>query len=67
MTIKLTLSYSTVTWFVDRALQLPPEAWLRMSLYNGSITWVTIAPSGRVSLRTLGDAGHMAPDMLTTT
>ncbi|KAI0230861.1 Serine/threonine-protein phosphatase PGAM5, mitochondrial [Lamellibrachia satsuma] len=57
---------NVIRYFVCRALQFPPEAWLRMSLYNGSITWVTISPSGRVSLRTLGDAGHMAPDMLTT-
>ena len=49
-----------------RALQLPPEAWLRMSMYNGSVTWFTIRPSGRVSLRYHGDAGHMPPDLLTT-
>ncbi len=50
-----------------RALQFPPEGWLRMGLNNGSITWLTIRPSGRVALRTMGDAGFMPPDKLTRT
>uniref|UniRef100_A0A1A8QQ81 Serine/threonine-protein phosphatase PGAM5, mitochondrial n=1 Tax=Nothobranchius pienaari TaxID=704102 RepID=A0A1A8QQ81_9TELE len=50
-----------------RALQFPPEGWLRMGLHNGSITWLTIRPSGRVGLRTMGDAGFMPPDKLTRT
>ena len=50
-----------------RALQFPPEAWLRMSLHNSSITWIAIRPSGRVVLRALGDCGHLPPDKLTTT
>lgn len=50
-----------------RALQFPPEGWLRMGLNNGSITWLTIRPSGRVALRALGDAGFMPPDKLTRT
>ncbi|XP_011673375.1 serine/threonine-protein phosphatase PGAM5, mitochondrial-like isoform X2 [Strongylocentrotus purpuratus] len=50
---------NVIRYFVCRAMQFPPEAWLRMSLYHGSITWVSIRPSGRVSLRALGDAGFM--------
>lgn len=49
-----------------RALQFPPEGWLRLSLNNGSITWLTIRPNGRVSLRTFGDSGHMLPEAITT-
>ena len=49
-----------------RALQIPPEAWLRMSLYHGSMTWITIRPSGRVGLKCLGDAGFMPAGKLTT-
>ena len=49
-----------------RALQIPPEAWLRMSLYHGSITWITIRPNGRVALKSLGDAGFMPAGKLTT-
>ncbi len=48
-----------------RALQLPPEAWLRTAAYNASITILEIYPSGRVSLRCFGDVGHLPPDMIT--
>lgn len=55
---------NVIRYFVCRAMQFPPEAWLRMSLHHGSITWMSIRPSGRVSLRALGDAGHIPPDKL---
>lgn len=53
--------------FFNRALQFPPEGWLRMSLNNGSITHLVIRPNGRVALRTLGDTGFMPPDKITRT
>ncbi|XP_032899842.1 serine/threonine-protein phosphatase PGAM5, mitochondrial isoform X2 [Amblyraja radiata] len=56
---------NVIRYFVCRALQFPPEGWLRMCLNNGSITWLTIRPNGRVALRTLGDTGFMPPDKLT--
>uniref|UniRef100_A0A3Q3WVQ5 Serine/threonine-protein phosphatase PGAM5, mitochondrial n=1 Tax=Mola mola TaxID=94237 RepID=A0A3Q3WVQ5_MOLML len=56
---------NVIRYFVCRALQFPPEGWLRMGLNNGSITWLTIRPSGRGGL--LGDAGFMPPDKLTRT
>ena len=58
---------NVIRYFVCRALQLPPEAWLRMSLKHGSITWITIRPDGRTSIRALGEAGYMPPNKLTTT
>uniref|UniRef100_A0AAY5KZW0 Serine/threonine-protein phosphatase PGAM5, mitochondrial n=1 Tax=Esox lucius TaxID=8010 RepID=A0AAY5KZW0_ESOLU len=58
---------NVIRYFVCRALQFPPEGWLRMGLNNGSITWLTVRPSGRVALRTLGDSGFMPPDKLTRT
>ena len=58
---------NVIRYFVCRALQLPPEAWLRISLKHGSMTWVTIRPDGRTSIRALGEAGYMPPDKLTTT
>jgi len=45
--------------FHFRALQFPPEAWLRISLNHASITWITIRPSGRVGIRMLGESGFM--------
>lgn len=58
---------NVIRYFVCRALQLPPEAWLRISLKHASITWVTIRPDGRTSIRALGEAGFMPPNKLTTT
>ena len=58
---------NVIRYFVCRALQLPPEAWLRISLKHGSMTWITIRPDGRTSIRTLGESGYMPPDKLTTT
>jgi len=57
---------NVIRYFVCRALQFPPEAWLRLSLNHGSITWLSITPSGRVVLRALGDSGHMPVDSITS-
>ena len=51
--------------FLSRALQFPPEGWLRMSIGNCGVTWLTIRPNGRVSLRGLGDTGHLPPELVT--
>eukprot|EP01032_Pedospumella_encystans_P016121 gene16121-18405_t len=56
---------NVLRYFVMRALQLPPEAWLRMAVYNASITVIHIYPSGRVSLYSLGDVGHLPPSKIT--
>lgn len=58
---------NVIRYYVCRVLQLPPEAWLRMSLKHASITWITIRPNGRVGVMCLGDAGHFPIDKLTTT
>lgn len=57
---------NVIRYFVCRALQFPPEAWLRLSLNHASITWLTVGPSGRVILRTLGDSGFMPPEYVTS-
>uniref|UniRef100_A0A1I8H891 Serine/threonine-protein phosphatase PGAM5, mitochondrial n=2 Tax=Macrostomum lignano TaxID=282301 RepID=A0A1I8H891_9PLAT len=56
---------NVIRYFVCRALQLPPEAWLRFSLDHASITWVTIRPSGRVAVRYVGNSGHIPADKCT--
>ena len=48
-----------------RALQLPPETWLRLCTMNCSLTYLTISPSGHVAARLLGDVGHLKPDQIT--
>eukprot|EP00794_Sanderia_malayensis_P014406 gene14406-15906_t len=56
---------NVIRYFVCRALQFPPEGWLRMSIANCGLTTITIRPNGRVSLKSLGDAGHLPPDQIT--
>ncbi|CAJ0564595.1 unnamed protein product, partial [Mesorhabditis spiculigera] len=56
---------NVIRYFVCRALQFPPEGWLRMSLGNCSMTWLMIRPNGRVALRSLGDIGHLPADKVT--
>ncbi|KAG4066117.1 hypothetical protein HA402_010319 [Bradysia odoriphaga] len=57
---------NVIRYFVCRAMQFPPEAWLRLSLNHASITWLSILPSGRVILRSMGDSGHMPPKFVTS-
>lgn len=57
---------NVIRYFVCRALQFPPEAWLRICLKHASITWLCILPNGRVSLFCLGDTGHMIPQNITS-
>ncbi|GAB0098506.1 Serine/threonine-protein phosphatase Pgam5, mitochondrial [Sergentomyia squamirostris] len=56
---------NVIRYFVCRALQFPPEGWLRISLNHASITWITILPSGRVLIRGLGDSAHIPPEYVT--
>lgn len=56
---------NVIRYFVCRALQLPPEGWLRMAVANCGFTWLAIRPNGRVSLRAFGDVGHLPPELIT--
>lgn len=56
---------NVIRYFICRALQIPPEAWLRMSLNHASITWISILPSGQVTIRTVGDSGHIPAKLVT--
>lgn len=53
---------NVIRYFVCRALQLPPEAWLRLCIFNCSLTYLTIRPTGTVSCRMIGDIGHLPYD-----
>lgn len=56
---------NVIRYMVCRALQFPPEGWLRLGLPHASLTWITIRPSGRVTLRGLGDSGHIPSSKMT--
>lgn len=53
---------NVIRYFFCRALQLPPEAWLRLSTYNCSLTYLVVRPDGLVSARMMGDIGHLSYD-----
>jgi len=58
---------NVILYFVCRALQFPPEAWIRFStLHHASITWIRILPDGRVTLVCLGETGHFSPQLVTS-
>jgi hypothetical protein len=50
---------------VSRALQLPPETWKRIAVWNASITVVEITTQGRVSLKFFSDIGHLPCEIVT--
>lgn len=50
---------NVIRYFFCRALQIPPESWLRMSTYNCSLTYIVVRPNGKVSARMMGDIGHL--------
>ena len=54
---------NVIRYFVCRVLQVPPSAWLRMSLYHGSVTQVLIRPGGNVTVLAVGDIGFMPNDL----
>ncbi|KAL3774083.1 hypothetical protein ACHAW5_009545 [Stephanodiscus triporus] len=56
---------NVIRYFFCRALQLPPEAWLRLCTFNCSLTYFTIRPTGTVSCRMLGDIGHLPYELCT--
>ncbi|GMR35406.1 hypothetical protein PMAYCL1PPCAC_05601 [Pristionchus mayeri] len=55
---------NVIRYFICRALQFPPEGWLRMSLGNSSITVIVVRPEGSVSIRALGDVGHLPAEKI---
>mmetsp|Transcript_22679 Transcript_22679/g.51974 ORF Transcript_22679/g.51974 Transcript_22679/m.51974 type:complete len:87 (+) Transcript_22679:612-872(+) len=54
-----------IRYFFCRLLQLPPEAWLRLTTFNCSLNYFVIRPTGSVSCRTMGDVGHLPYDKTT--
>ena len=56
---------NVIRYFVCRALQFSPDAWLHFNVNNASITHLNLRPSGRVSIHNIGEAGHLPKKMLT--
>lgn len=56
---------NVIRYFLCRALQFPPEAWLRFNINHASITWLSISPTGNVCVKYMGDSGFMPSALLT--
>ncbi len=56
---------NVIRYLVTRALQQDPAGWLRLSVANGSMTLISVYPTGKVSLTNLGDVGHFQSDLIT--
>ena len=52
---------NVIRYFVTRALQIPPEYWLRFRGDNCGITEIIIYDNGKVSLGKFADVGHLSP------
>lgn len=54
-----------IRFFVCRALQFPPQGWIRLSIPHASITWIRILPDGSVILQWFGNCSHFPPKLVT--
>lgn len=50
---------------VVRALGVDPEAWLEMSVGNASITRIRVEADGKFKVISVGDVGHIPPNLRT--
>jgi len=56
---------NVIRYLVTRALGVDPTAWLEMSIANASLTVIRVEPDGRFKVLTVGDVGHLPPDLQT--
>jgi serine/threonine-protein phosphatase PGAM5 len=56
---------NVIRYILLRALQYSPSGWSRMAVYNSSITRIDIFADGRVSVRGVGDVGHLPAEKVT--
>jgi serine/threonine-protein phosphatase PGAM5 len=56
---------NVIRYLLLRALQMDTAGWSRLAVYNASITRIDIYSDGRVSVKGVGEVGHLAPDLVT--
>jgi serine/threonine-protein phosphatase PGAM5 len=63
---ELLICHGNVTrYLVTRALGVDPTAWLEMSVAHASLTQIRVEADGRFKVISVGDSGHIPPNMLT--
>ena len=58
---------NVIRYLVTRALGVDTKAWLEMSIGHASITKVRVRPDGSMQVISVGDVGHLPPNMLSGT
>jgi serine/threonine-protein phosphatase PGAM5 len=56
---------NVIRYLVTRALGVDDSAWLGMSIGHASITRIRIEPDGNFRVISVGDVGHLPPNLLT--
>ena len=56
---------NVIRYFVLRALQYNPAGWSRLAVFNASITRIDIHSDGHVTVKALGEVGHLPAAMVT--
>ena len=56
---------NVIRYLVTRALGVDTKAWLEMSAGHASITRIRIEPDGRMKVLSVGDVGHLPPNLQT--
>lgn len=57
---------NVIRYFVMRAMQVDPAAWLRIGLNHGSVTKIRIFGNGDIRVFTLGESSFMPNDFVTS-
>jgi serine/threonine-protein phosphatase PGAM5 len=58
---------NVIRYLVTRALGVDSKAWLEMSIGHASITKIRVRPDGSMQVISVGDVGHIPPNMLSGT
>jgi len=56
---------NVIRYLVTRALGVDTAAWLEMSVGHASLTQILVEPDGRFKVLSIGDIGHLPPNMQT--
>ncbi len=56
---------NVIRWFVTRALEVDPAAWLGMSIANCSLTVIQVRADGSAKVISFADSGHVPYGMTT--
>jgi len=56
---------NVIRYLITKSLGVDTEAWLEMSVGHASITQIRVEPDGRFKVISIGDIGHIPPNLQT--